>query len=252
MPLEVIPVLDLAAGRAVHAVGGERTYYAPVTSTLAPGEPGDAMELARAYRARVGADRCYVADLDAIARAATQRELLGRLASSEGFGGTLLVDAGIGCITDLQRLEGPNLTPVVGLETLRRWEDLPALLAAAPGLVFSLDLRAGQPLGRAVALPPGASTAETIAAALAAVGVREVIMLDLARVGRGQGPDVARLATVRAAASDIRLLAGGGVRDATDLAHLERIGVDGVLVASALHRGALAVGRDQSPASEVR
>ena len=252
MPLEVIPVLDLAAGRAVHAVGGERAHYAPVTSTLASGEPGDALALARAYRERVGAHRCYVADLDAISHAATQRELLDRLASDAGFGGALLVDAGIGCVADLQRLEGLNVTPVVGLETLHHWSELPALLAVAPALVFSLDLRGGQPLGRTDARAPGAATAEMLAAAVAAVGVREMILLDLDRVGRVRGPDVARLATVRAAAPDIRLLAGGGVRGAADLAHLERLGVDGVLVASALHRGALAVGPDQSPASEVR
>jgi phosphoribosylformimino-5-aminoimidazole carboxamide ribotide isomerase len=140
----------------------------------------------------------------------------------------------------------------VGLETLHHWDELPALLALAPSLVFSLDLRAGEPLGRTAARPPGGSTAETIAVAVAAAGVREVLLLDLARVGRPWGPDFARLAAVRAAAPDLRLLAGGGVRDAADLAHLEQIGVDGVLLASALHRGTLAVGWDQSSASEVR
>ena len=252
MPLEVIPVIDLAVGRAVHAVGGERAHYALVTSALAPGWPGDAMALARAYRERVRAHRCYVADLDAITGAATQRRLLDQLASDEGFGGALLVDAGIGCVADLQRLEGMNVMPVVGLETLHHWDELPALLAIAPSLVFSLDLRAGEPLGRIAARPPGGSTAETIAVAVAAAGVREVILLDLARIGRPWGPDFARLAAVRAAVPDLRLLAGGGVRDAADLAHLEQIGVDGALLASALHRGTLAVGRDQSSASEVR
>src|SRR5687767_1274492 len=95
MPLELIPVLDLAGGRAVHAVGGDRARYAPVGSVLATGQPGDALSIARAYRRTVGVHRCYVADLDAITGGAVQRELLGRLASPEGFAGQLLVDAGI-------------------------------------------------------------------------------------------------------------------------------------------------------------
>ncbi|HEX5817784.1 MAG TPA: HisA/HisF-related TIM barrel protein [Gemmatimonadales bacterium] len=247
MPLELIPVLDLAKGLAVHAVEGDRARYAPVDSALTPGQPGDAVALARAYRQVVRAERCYVADLDAIVGGTTQRELLARLAAAEGFGGTLLVDAGIASAADLQRLAGVPATPVVGLETLRRWDDLAGLVAAAPTLIFSLDLRAGQPLGRPAALPSSGRDPVAIAVALAGAGVREVILLDLARVGRAQGPDVAVLAAVRAAVPGIRLLAGGGVRGADDVAHLEQIGVDGVLVASALHRGALAVGQDQSP-----
>jgi phosphoribosylformimino-5-aminoimidazole carboxamide ribotide isomerase len=247
MSLELVPVLDLAGGLAVHAVGGDRARYAPVDSSLAPGRPGDATALARAYRRLVRAGRCYVADLDAIAGGATQRQLLARIASEEGFGGALIVDAGIACAADLERLDGLPATPVVGLETLRSWDDLADLVAAAPTLVFSLDLRAGDPVGCPTARPSLGNDPVAIAAAVAAAGVQQVILLDLARVGRAQGPDVHMLAAVRAAAPGIRLLAAGGVRGADDVALLERIGVDGVLVASALHRGALAVGQGQSP-----
>jgi phosphoribosylformimino-5-aminoimidazole carboxamide ribotide isomerase len=252
MPLELIPVLDLAGGRAVHAVGGERARYAPVGSVLATGQPGDALSIARAYRRTVGAHRCYVADLDAITGGAVQRELLGRLASPEGFAGQLLVDAGIANVADLRRLDELPVTPIVGLETLGHWNDLAPLLAAAPALIFSLDVHAGQPMGRPAARPTGPASPAAIAAGLVAAGVRELIVLELARVGREQGPDLEMLETVRATAPDVRLLAGGGVRNAGDLAQLARIGVDGVLVASALHRGTLAVELDQSPASDVR
>jgi phosphoribosylformimino-5-aminoimidazole carboxamide ribotide isomerase len=246
MPIEVMPVLDLAAGRAVHAIGGDRSRYAPVTSLLAPGAPGDAMALARAYREQVGARRCYVADLDAITGGVLQRDLLSRLAAADGFGRGLLVDAGIATAVDLPRLDGLPVTVVVGLETLRAWDDVAELVAAAPSLIFSLDLFEGQPLVRPGAWRRGTPGAAPLAAALEAAGVGELIMLDLARVGRDRGPDLAQLGAVRAAAPRVRLLAGGGVRDAADLARLAAVGVDGVLVASALHRGALA-GRDQSP-----
>ena len=114
MPLELIPVLDLSAGRAVHAVGGDRARYEPVRSVLAPDHDGDARALAQAYRTRLGAPRCYVADLDAITLGRPQHDLLARLAEPDGFGGAMLVDAGIASVADLPRLEGLAATPVVG------------------------------------------------------------------------------------------------------------------------------------------
>jgi phosphoribosylformimino-5-aminoimidazole carboxamide ribotide isomerase len=68
---------------------------------------------------------------------------------------------------------------------------------------------------------------------------REVIVLDLARVGTSSGPDVALIAEIHAAFPDLELLAGGGVRDADDLRALADAGAAGALVATALLRGAI-------------
>ena len=62
--MRIVPVLDLKGGLAVHAVRGQRDAYAPVRSTLAAS--ADPVELARAFRTKLGCDACYVADLDAI------------------------------------------------------------------------------------------------------------------------------------------------------------------------------------------
>jgi phosphoribosylformimino-5-aminoimidazole carboxamide ribotide isomerase len=56
---------------------------------------------------------------------------------------------------------------------------------------------------------------------------------------------------VRRAAPGVRLLAGGGVRHPADLGRLGETGVEGVLVASALHAGVLPWA-GQSPTSVVR
>jgi uncharacterized protein related to proFAR isomerase len=64
-------------------------------------------------------------------------------------------------------------------------------------------------------------------------------VLDLARVGSGEGPDVASIAELRARVPNVELLAGGGVRDAADLRALEEAGAAGALVATALHSGAI-------------
>ena len=65
-------------------------------------------------------------------------------------------------------------------------------------------------------------------------------MLDLARVGSGEGPDVTLLGELHARFPDVELLAGGGVRDAADLRALAAAGASGALVATALHGGAIA------------
>ena len=69
--------------------------------------------------------------------------------------------------------------------------------------------------------------------------LREVIVLDLARVGSGMGPDIALIAELHAAFPGLELLAGGGVRDAGDLRALADAGAAGALVATALHRGVI-------------
>ncbi|HKI13991.1 MAG TPA: HisA/HisF-related TIM barrel protein, partial [Roseiarcus sp.] len=64
---------------------------------------------------------------------------------------------------------------------------------------------------------------------------RQIIVMSLARVGAGVGPDLARLAAIRAIAGGREIYAAGGVRDAADLRALNAAGVAGALIATALH-----------------
>jgi uncharacterized protein related to proFAR isomerase len=63
------------------------------------------------------------------------------------------------------------------------------------------------------------------------------LLLDLDRVGRAVGPDVALLSAVRSRVADRELLVGGGIRYAYDLQALTQLGCDGVLIGTALHGG---------------
>ena len=251
-PMELIPVLDLARGVAVHAVGGDRSRYEPVRSLLAPGVDGDALSLARAYRALPAVSRCYVADLDAIAGNPPQLEMLRRLQSGDGFAGPLLLDAGVHSLATLERLRGGFPDVVVGLETLRSFADLEEVAAHAR-VTFSLDLRNDLPL---VCPELRSESRDPVAMARTAVGAgaRAVILLDVGRVGRGAGVNLHLLASLRRAVPGTRLLAGGGVKDEADMVALAERGCDGVLIATALHRGTLsrAARPGQSGTSEVR
>ncbi len=63
--------------------------------------------------------------------------------------------------------------------------------------------------------------------------------MTLARVGAAAGPDLARATDILARAGGRQVFAAGGVRDARDLRALRAAGVAGVLVATALHSGAI-------------
>ena len=238
--MRLIGVLDLLGGRAVHARRGERGAYAPVGVAAGVTIAGDALALARTYRDVLGVRELYVADLDAIQGGTAQRALVRELAA---VGLPLWLDAGVAdAAAAWAACEDGAAHVVVGLETLRRTDALAAICEAVGGghVAFSLDLRASVPLiGAAFAADgvAGATTPVALAAWAVACGAGAVIVLDLARVGSGEGVDLALVRAVRGAAPHVVLLAGGGVRGADDLVRLEEAGCDGALVASALHDG---------------
>lgn len=234
--MRVIPVIDLKGGVAVHAVRGERERYRPVRSRLAPGS--DPVALTRAVRDRFGLDEVYVADLDAIAGGpGDNADLVAALAREA----RVMVDAGVADVAEVARLLEVGVARViVGTETLPGVGALRRLFAALPAapLVVSLDLRAGAVLSPDPVLA-GAASAEEALARLVDAGAREAIVLDLARVGSGEGPDVGLLGDLARRFDDVALLAGGGVRDVADLRALAAAGAAGALVATALHGGAI-------------
>ena len=67
-------------------------------------------------------------------------------------------------------------------------------------------------------------------------GVTQIIVLDLAKVGSNEGVNSSFLQEVIRNIK-ARILVGGGVRDIEDLMELQDLGVSGVLVATALHKG---------------
>src|SRR5207244_2336456 len=104
--------------------------------------------------------------------------------------------------------------------------------------VFSLDLRDGRPLTPTDAW--GTPDALAIAHRVVADGGRQMIVLDLARVGTGAGPGTeAVCAELVRRHSGLMVYTGGGVRRTDDIQRLRRADVAGVLLASALYDGTL-------------
>jgi phosphoribosylformimino-5-aminoimidazole carboxamide ribotide isomerase len=243
--MQIIPVLDIAGGIAVHAQAGDRTRYAPLESDLAPGSVGDPVAVLRAFHSTLGIHQCYVADLDAIQGGAVQRTLLRELAAFHtGFAGALMVDAGTHLPEGALEVMSCGASEVViGLETLQAFSDLESIInmVGASRVVFSLDLKLGAPIlhpamqDARVAGPEAVSLAEQAAAK----GATSILILDLGRVGTGVGVDLGLLESLRRRLPQVRLLAGGGVLTRADLERMRDTGCDGALVASAIHTGRL-------------
>jgi phosphoribosylformimino-5-aminoimidazole carboxamide ribotide isomerase len=218
----------------VHGVRGERQRYRPLRSKIVAGS--DPVEVARAVRDALGLDELYVADLDAIAGAPPHREVVAALAREA----RLMVDAGVTGVAAVRALlELGAARVVIATETLPNKAALERLRTELPDapLALSLDLRAGRVVSPDAELS-GLGAAEALAR-LEHAGLREAIVLDLARVGSGAGPDVAQVRELCARFPGLELLAGGGVRDVADLRALAEAGGAGALVATALHGGAI-------------
>jgi phosphoribosylformimino-5-aminoimidazole carboxamide ribotide isomerase len=237
-PMRFLPVLDIQNGIVVRAVAGRRSEYRPLVSRLT--DSTDPVVVARAIRDRFGWNEFYVADLDSIAACglATNASHLDRL-RAEGF--SLWLDAGVRTADDADQIADQGIERVVvGLETIAgptEWQTIVQRLGSERA-VFSLDLRGGEPITSTDAW--GTSDALAIADRVVADGGRQVILLDLDRVGTGAGPGTDSLCSeLMRRHPGIAVYAGGGVRGWDDVRRLEAAGVATVLVASALHDGKL-------------
>jgi phosphoribosylformimino-5-aminoimidazole carboxamide ribotide isomerase len=237
--MRVIPVLDIRGGIAVHAVKGERAHYGPLSSVWHPGSV-DPRALSEAYKRKYRLDtplELYLADLDAIENRAPPDTDLYRDLHAKGI--KLWLDAGTHRAVDCASwFESGVEIAVLGLETLSGPAELSEAvrLWGAQRLLFSLDLRNGTPVVDAQAAW-GTNDPSLIAELAAELGIRRLLVLDLARVGTGSGP--AGVAPIHRVSriEDMQVFIGGGVRGMTDLSRLSAMGVAGAMVGTAVHEG---------------
>jgi HisA/HisF family protein len=227
--MKVIPVLDLKGGVVVHARRGRRDEYAPLQSPLVDG--CNPVDVAQALTALCRTTNLYVADLDAIAGHPADEQTLAALAKVTNP----WTDAGATTPQQTAALARAGVARnVIGTESIAAgWQ----LASSQPAVVLSVDLRDG----RLISPDPRLAGREPAAAAplATALNVRELLVIDLARVGSGSGPPVDAVSELARALPGIDIYAGGGVRDDADLRALESVGAAGALVATALHEGRL-------------
>jgi phosphoribosylformimino-5-aminoimidazole carboxamide ribotide isomerase len=218
--LQAIPVIDLKGGKVVRARMGERASYPPLQSPLSP--TSDPVDVVGGLLAVYPFPTLYAADLDAIEGDGDNLRALRRI-RAEFPALQVWVDNGAADAAALQALIGADLgAPVIGSES-QRDSALIAQHVGTRGIVLSLDFRADTFQG------PREILAEP------ALWPQRIIVMTLARVGSGAGPDLKRFSAIRSIAGGREVYAAGGVRDPADLSALKAAGAAGALIATALH-----------------
>jgi phosphoribosylformimino-5-aminoimidazole carboxamide ribotide isomerase len=225
--MELIPVIDLMSGKAVKAERGDRARYRPLSTQLSPSPEPEAV--LSAFLKLHPFRTVYIADLDAIERRGSNATALRRLRAAQPQV-TFWVDCGLSGEAECRAWFSQNGDHLVlGSESQSDLTTLNALTARAEAdrLLLSLDFRGAQLLG-----PPALLEKPT-------AWPDRIICMTLERVGSGSGVDFARLADLKRRAPQRSFYAAGGVKGEDDLARLQTAGAAGVLLASALHDGAL-------------
>jgi len=224
MTIELYPAIDLRAGRVVRLSQGD---YAAETVY------GDDPVAVAAAFADAGAPWVHVVDLDA-ARTGdpVNRPVVARIAAALAGRCRLQTGGGVRTVADVEALVEAGVTRVVmGSAAVRD----PALVEAASGVMpvaVGLDHRRGELAvhgwteGSGVALADALGMFPTAAA---------FVITDIARDGMLVGPDIEGL-TVAAAASDVPVIASGGVAALADLRLLADVpDLAGVITGKALY-----------------
>ncbi len=222
--MDVVPVIDLKGGLVVHARGGRRREDRPIETPLSPtSAPRDVVTgLLRLFPFR----RVYVADLDAIEGSGDQAAEIASLAAAYPEL-ELWVDNGANEAGSVEKWLATNAgCLVIGSES-QRGPGLMRALSDQPRVVLSLDFR-----GDAFQGPPELNDDPLL-------WPNRVIVMTLARVGAGEGPDLRRIRAIAGRAGKRQVYAAGGMRHANDLRTAADAGAAGALLATALHDGAL-------------
>jgi phosphoribosylformimino-5-aminoimidazole carboxamide ribotide isomerase len=222
--MEIIPVIDIMGGVAVHAKEGRREHYRPLQSVLCSTSEPEAV-----IRGLLGLHpfkRIYIADLDALMGKGAQNDLtidLRRRFPEVEF----WIDRGLPSGDEPPPFPAEaNGCAVVGSESLSE-DSLPILSRLGPNFILSLDFIGDRLLGAAKLLNNPELWPE------------KVILMSLSHVGSKAGPDLDRLAWFSRKHPQRRFTVAGGVRDEQDLRRLKSMGAAGVLLASALHSGTI-------------
>jgi len=269
----LVGVIDLAGGKAVHAIAGERSSYQPVQSC-----GGDPVTLVRQYR-ELGIRSFYIADLDAIRGQPLQTTLLDEMAAE--MEGDILVDLGwsgaeskpvVQAVTALVEAH-----PCLGIIAATETADSPTALdrlaecIAVTRICLGLDFRQGQLVvsknlkdrGRDRNAQTAVAFDDTAVAFDAAavdrgndipewnvefctnsthwvdhaitLGIHRMVILDIATVGKQVGTVTGDMCRrIKQANPNFSIWSGGGIRHASDANQLIQQGCERCLVATAL------------------
>lgn len=231
--MEIIPVIDIREGKVVKAIRGERNKYFPLedSSLVMSSDP---LRMASAFKQELNLNKLYIADLDSIEQKGDNFLTLEAL---KQLGIEMMVDIGIRDRDDL-REKIINIIDylILGTETLLSLDVVKYAIEmkTTDKVIVSIDLKDGKILKRYREF----ISPEVSLKILYDAGIRNFIILDLARVGTLEGPSQ-KLKDFMSYfnRAGLSIFLGGGITSIKDITQLEKIGIKGVLIGTAFHKG---------------
>ncbi len=218
--MEIIPVIDIMGGVAVSGKSGRRDEYLPLKTIFC--DSSDPIEVASIIPSK----KLYIADLDGIMNRKPDYKTLGKIGKIKNT----LIDVGVRNYKDLKEASRLKGDLILGTETLN---DLNVLKKSAEEfhdrIIVSIDIKDEKVLSKFLPEDP-IRTYKVLKK-----HCKRFIFLDITSVGTLTGP---RFDYLKDLDKDTEIIVGGGIRK-EDLEPLEDLGIDAVLIGTALHKGLL-------------
>ncbi|MFK8027729.1 MAG: HisA/HisF-related TIM barrel protein [Gammaproteobacteria bacterium] len=223
--MKIIPVIDYRQGRVVLAQMGNRESYQAISSVLC--ETSDIYSVIEGILTLAEFKTIYIADLDCIENQQLNRTIWPTLCSKYPDI-EFWIDLGrVSQYWEQEMSNTPNARPVIGSESYTSIESIHTSIMALHQYkpLLSIDIKQSKILG------PDEFLSSFNA------WPKEVIILSLSHVGSHRGPDIDMIKLIAKRLNQQTLFYGGGIRDNQDITHLNKLKIDGVLVANSLHTG---------------
>ena len=227
--MQIWPAIDLRGGKCVRLRQGDYER-----ETVFGDDPA---AMARSFVAQ-GAEYLHLVDLDGArlgrpANMPSVEAILRAVSIPCELGGGVRDEESIGSLLELglARL-------VIGTKALTDPDWFRRMCRRFPGkLVLGIDAREGRVATQGW-LSTSEVTATQLARALADLPLAAIVYTDIATDGMLQGPNLAGLAEMQAAAA-APVVASGGVATSDDVAAVARLGLAGCIIGRALYEGTL-------------
>lgn len=233
----IIPVIDILNSQAVHAIKGEREKYKPLKSVLI--NNSNPTRIALKLKNKYLFNEFYIADLDAILQKKPNITIISKILDIPGV--EIMIDPGIKTKKNAEKYFKLNLKSLIlGLETLR---DLKVIMECLElfdtnRIVVSIDMY-NEVIQTNIREFKNQDIPE-IVRKIEDLGVVNIILLDLFKVGQKMGGISALYLKIREQFNG-EILIGGGIKDLQDIKDYKSNNFSGVLIGTALHDGSIKI-----------
>ncbi|MHA1491266.1 MAG: HisA/HisF-related TIM barrel protein [Promethearchaeota archaeon] len=232
---KIIPVIDILNSEAVHAIKGDRIKYKPLKSKLI--NSSNPVKIINILDQKFNFKEFYIADLDAIINKNPNLDLLLKILKISNI--KIMIDPGISNKADIKIYSKFKINKLIlGLETIKKYSVITKALKilSENKIIVSVDMYNGKIISNLKKMKP--QDPLKVINTLKKLGIKELILLDLFRVGQKMGGIPPLYLKIREI-FDGDILVGGGIKDLTDITLYKEKMFSGILIATALYDGTL-------------